>query len=106
MNRIVSVLLLLVLALPYARTPVCSTSGHEHQGHDRSVVAVAAHDGHASESSDCHSLMACDTTIQADMTMSAPVLEIAPDLTASSASPAPRDSRPARAPIPPPPQSV
>lgn len=106
MNRIVSALLLLVLALPYARTPICSTSGHEHEGHDRSVAALAAHDGGASDTSDCHSLMACDTTIQGVMTVTAVMVEIGLDLAVRTGPRVPEHTGPVRAPIPPPPQAV
>jgi hypothetical protein len=106
MNRVLSALLLIVLALPYARTPICSSSGHEHEGHDRSVAALAAHDGHGSDASDCHSLMACDTSIQGITVPTAPAVKAVTGILARANSVAPGYEGPARTPIPPPPQAV
>lgn len=106
MNRVIPALLLIVLVLPYARTPICSTSGHPHEGHHRSVAAFAAHDGHGGDASDCHALMACDTSIQGITVPAAPTAEVDAGSLAGARSVSPGYEGPARTPIPPPPQAV
>lgn len=123
MMRTLSILLLALLTLPYARAEICSAAGHEHPGeqhasgehagegyhHDHHQVApgtVLAESDHAADDSECHRLMACDTTVQIVM----PSATVASRL---EAHPATEESRlaahvdePAKAPIPPPPQTV
>ena len=106
MKRAVSLLLLLVLALPYARTPICDGSGHEHGDHAPVTATFDAPDHHGGDSSDCHRLMACDTVIQGLIAAAEPGYGIEPPLVDGDRRASIGRDDPTRTPIPPPPQSV
>jgi len=108
MTRLVSLVLLGGLVLPYARMPACATAGHEHADDSAMPAGLAA--GHHSEAggnpADCHRLMACGTTLQGVVALEDVSSVPAPRL-AVTATPVsvPRDGPP-REPLSPPPQSV
>lgn len=63
MRRIPGLLLLLAVALPYARAPMCEADAHEH--HHGSVHTVEAPEHGAETAIDCHALMGCGTVLVA-----------------------------------------
>jgi len=105
-SRFASILLLAALALPYARTPICSSAGHAHDGHHPANASLAAQDTHGGPGADCHALMACDTSIQGMTPLGAGAQEVDRGLTDGSHRPTSGYEAPTRAPAPPPPQIV
>jgi hypothetical protein len=130
MKRTLSILLLALLVLPYARAEICSAAGHEHPGEEQHAGDEHAGDGHAgdghhhdhyhhaagptmvaesghdADESECHRLMACDTTVQVVLPSATVASRLEPHVaTEVSRAPAHVDE-PAKAPVPPPPQSV
>ena len=70
MQRIAISLLLLALALPYARAPLCQAGSHEHAEH-HGIAGVPAFDRTPSDApgaaGDCHTLMGCATVLQTSL---------------------------------------
>ena len=70
MHRLASFLILLALALPYARAPLCQAGSHEHAEHHTtqgmSRLAEVRAEG-LETGADCHSLMGCAVVLQASL---------------------------------------
>lgn len=106
MKRFASLLVLMALALPYGRTPICASSGHEHEGHHGDMAGITAPDGHAGTAAECHELMACDTSVQGTPAIRFSVVESRDRLIPRADRLSTEYQGPTRAPTPPPPQSV
>lgn len=70
MQRIAIALLLLALALPYVRAPLCQAGSHDHGEHHQ-MAGKSAFDRPPHDASDaaagCHALMGCTVVLQTSL---------------------------------------